>query len=87
MLRKLATGPGGDKPELAREKGAGWWIGNYRVSSRYATELTRFCVVRLAHGTLGEYEIWEINEDGEALLKDENYEPRIVTELRKQRNA
>lgn len=69
--------------ELTYEKGAGFWLGNKKVSTRAINELLRLCLIRVVCGDEGEYCDYGISDDGRKLLHDPNYVPTILKELRK----
>ena len=88
LLRKLAvvedSNPDSEcicKPELTKLFGFGWWLGNKRTTGRYVMELIRLCLVKMEWSDHDEYEIWVISHDGENLLANPDYVPRIVERL------
>ncbi len=72
-----------EEAELTYEKGAGFWLGNHKVSTRAVNELLRLCLIRVVCGDEAEYCDYGISGDGRKLLRDPNYVPTILKELRK----
>lgn len=64
--------------EITHEKGAGWWVGNRRTNGKYVKELLDFCLISLAYGDRNDYGSFKIAPDGEEMLKNPDFEPRIV---------
>ena len=58
----------------------GWWIGEYRVSGATCFNLLRLCLIS-AENESATCVYYGLNEDGEKILDDINYVPRIVREL------
>ncbi len=58
-----------ERGELVWEKGAGWWLGNHRVSSTACKRLLQACALRGASfNHIGKYEVYTINETGRKIL-------------------
>ena len=68
--------------DLVWEKGAGWWIGFHRTHGKTALALVRLCLVNedsIARD--GTYCRYDINEHGEAAIKDPDFVPPIVAHV------
>jgi hypothetical protein len=66
-------------------KGAGWWLDVDRVNSANCCRLIRLCLIScdhfpVVHDTIGYH---QLNSDGCNIIDDVDYEPLIVTELKK----
>lgn len=68
--------------ELTYERGAGWWVGFDRVRGTVCKEALRFCLLRVDSFCDGDdYQIYELNEEGRALVDDASYEPEILKHI------
>lgn len=75
LLEKMA--PAGI--ELTYAKGGGWWLENHHTHGRIVKELLRLCLISQTYGQVAVYEVYEINEEGRAILKDPSYQPQILS--------
>jgi hypothetical protein len=58
-----------DDFDLVYEEGAGWWLGNERVSGKAVWCLIRDCLISRDNDPDAELERWSINQSGCRALK------------------
>lgn len=79
LLKKLSES---EEDELVWCKGGGWWIDLSKVNGRVVKELLTMVLISDQGFGSDTYLVYELNEEGRAMLEDPTYEPKIVDAFR-----
>lgn len=85
MERVLRLVKESEDGELVRASPGGWWVDDEEVPGNVCMRLLRLCLIHLEDFGKEDFERFTLNEDGEGVLSDAGYVPRILRAEAKER--
>lgn len=79
MMKIIKAVQADDDQEITWEKGAGYWIGCERVSTKACQELLMLCLIRPAYSdNRDSYIVYNLTSEVDSMIADDNYTPAII---------
>jgi hypothetical protein len=72
-----------EEQEITWDKGAGYWVGDEKVSTKACEELLRLCLIRPVYSdNRDSYIVYNLTSEVDNVLADDSYTPAIITAMR-----